>query len=287
MSLHKQTHAMEEYSTKTGRRLKPCDSVRERNPATNRCRLPPYSSVTKLRLKPCRPGTLRNPESNRCHIVQGRKRPTLPKKTLIKNKMKRPQPSRPKKTPRKIKKDVRPKKTPSKIQIYDKTPPSRPRKTRATWNDVVAKWYGGIDLPQVKSSVFWETSRISADGSSTFKQKQVAASRDLPMSMVGDSSAFTKYLYGQTSPVSFYNLNRTAVLVAPPDTGKNFAHLGLFYKNSTTQERKQLWRKVAEEIMKKIRKGESVYVSTHGTNIPWLHIRLDTVPKYYVSDLKH
>lgn len=51
-----------EYSTKTGRRLKPCKPGQERNPVTNR----PRKKDRSKRLKPCKPGEERNPLTNRC-----------------------------------------------------------------------------------------------------------------------------------------------------------------------------------------------------------------------------
>jgi hypothetical protein len=155
-----------------------------------------------------------------------------------------------------------------------------------TWTEVIKDWKKGENLPQIKSSVFWETSRIHSGGESEFIQKVKPATKHLPMKMRADSTAFRKYLDGATTPVKFSNLDKSAVLVSPPDNGKNFSHIATFYKNSTAQEKKDLWKKVAKAAEKEMKKGKDVFVSTHGTNVPWLHVRIESKPKYYVSSLK-
>ena len=156
-----------------------------------------------------------------------------------------------------------------------------------TWKTVIKKWKNGEDLPDIKRSVFWETSRAHSKGSSIFIQTTTSASKHLPMSMKGDSSPFHNHLDGKTSPVKFYNLDKSAILVSPPDIGKNYSHLATFYKNSSTTEKNEFWRKVAKSVEKQLKKGNDVYVSTHGTNVRWLHVRIESKPKYYVSDLKY
>ena len=34
------------------------------------------------------------------------------------------------------------------------------------------------------------------------------------------------------------------------------------------------------------KKNNVIYVSTHGLAVPYLHVRLDTTPKYYTGKLK-
>lgn len=53
-----------------------------------------------------------------------------------------------------------------------------------------------------------------------------------------------------------------------------FSHLGNFYRHSTLGERKALREKVAVEVKKKLVKGEKVCVSTHGSGVHWVHVRL-------------
>ncbi|HJK90133.1 MAG TPA: hypothetical protein RMH85_01225 [Polyangiaceae bacterium LLY-WYZ-15_(1-7)] len=44
----------------------------------------------------------------------------------------------------------------------------------------------------------------------------------------------------------------------------------------------ELWRRVAEEIGRWREAGRgTLWVSTSGGGVPWLHLRLDSSPKYY------
>ncbi|CAM9200647.1 unnamed protein product, partial [Ectocarpus sp. 8 AP-2014] len=166
----------------------------------------------------------------------------------------------------------------------------QPRKAGVTWKSRLEQWKQGKNLPRITSSVFWETSRMHGRGVSEFKQKTTPASKHLPMSMCADSSAFAQHVRGKKSTVAFQNLGNTATLVAPPHrpgSNRNYSHIATFYKHASPAEIKDLWRTVAKEVETKMKRGESVYVSTHGTGVPWLHVRIESTPKYYVSELKN
>ena len=181
-----------------------------------------------------------------------------------------------------------------KRRLKEKTP-TRTTKPRAratpaqknkTWRWILDQWKRGRELPKIKGSVFWETSRCTQLGNSKFRQKKTPASGELPMSSLADSSPFRAHLKGRRSATSFPNLGKNATLVSPADKGKNFSHIGNFYKHASEAEMKDFWETVAKAVEKRIKLGESVYVSTHGTGVNWLHVRIEATPKYYVSDLK-
>lgn len=164
--------------------------------------------------------------------------------------------------------------------------PRAPHAHLNTWNDMIKAWKSGKQLPDVKSSVFWETSVASLGGESPYCVRTKSASRALPMSLAADANVFKEHLKNRKTPVSFLSKGSPpTLLVVPPDTGKNFSHLATFNKNSTLDEKRALWKKVAIELEKKLKRGEKVYVSTHGTGVNWLHVRLSSTPKYYVTSL--
>lgn len=165
------------------------------------------------------------------------------------------------------------------------TPPSSSaaltqRAPSPTWNDTIKDWKAGTNLPDTKGSVFWETSVAKLGGQSPFRSKTKAAARALPMTLPADASVFKAHM--KKTPTSFMSLGGT-LLVIPPDTGKNFSHLGTFNKYSSAAEKRALWKKVAIELERKLKRGETVYVSTHGTGVSWLHVRLASKPLYYVT----
>lgn len=185
-------------------------------------------------------------------------------------------------------KNIKPKNV--KAPAAPKVKRPQPRKAGVTWKARIEQWKQGKNLPRITSSVFWETSRMHGRGLSEFKQKTTSASKHLPMSMRADSSAFAQHVRGKKSTVAFQNLGNTATLVAPPHrtgSNKNFSHIATFYKHASPAEIRDLWRTVAKVVETKMNKGESVYVSTHGTGVPWLHVRIESTPKYYVSELKN
>ena len=155
-----------------------------------------------------------------------------------------------------------------------------------TWNDMIGLWKQGKHTPKIKSGVFWETSSVSSGGNSVYRETQVRTSR-LPMTLPANPAPFSSHLQGKSSPVSFRNLGKDAVLVSPPNKGLNFSHIGTFYSNASRQDIKSFWRKVAIEVEKFARAGTKVYVSTSGTNVHWLHVRIEKRPKYYTSSLKN
>lgn len=151
-----------------------------------------------------------------------------------------------------------------------------------TWNDTIKDWKAGTNLPDTRGSVFWETSVAKLGGQSPFRFKTKAAARALPMTLPADASVFKAHM--KKTPTSFMSLGGT-LLVIPPDTGKNFSHLGTFNKFGSLAEKRALWKKVATELERKLKRGEIVYVSTHGTGVSWLHVRLASRPMYYVTSI--
>ena len=64
----------------------------------------------------------------------------------------------------------------------------------------------------------------------------------------------------------------------------DYAHLASFIRNSPNSQANLLWQKVAEEINLKLNTPEffqKMWISTSGLGVAWLHVRLDSVPKYY------
>ena len=192
--------------------------------------------------------------------------------------------SKPSKTSKK--KPSKPSQTSKKKTSAKKT--SKPSKTskmkKVSWKDMIKSWKSGHKLPVIKSGVYWETSSVHSGGSSAYIEKRVRTS-SLPMGLPANPAPFASKLKKST-PVSFLNLGKSAVLVAPPNKGLNFSHIGTFHKNASSVDIKAFWRKVATEVEKFIRKGSKVYVSTHGNGVNWLHVRIEKHPKYYASSLK-
>jgi hypothetical protein len=92
-----------------------------------------------------------------------------------------------------------------------------------------------------------------------------------------DPSAFSAYL---TAPINtFENLGGDATLIAPSVTG-SYPHLAAFLRTAPASQTDELFRALGDAIVDWQGKSPP-WVSTAGMGVPWLHLRLDTRPKYY------
>jgi len=106
-----------------------------------------------------------------------------------------------------------------------------------------------------------------------------------------DPSAFKEHLdcgASETTMVcSFWSLRGDARLIAPRyqngEDLKKYSHLAMFLRNSSEEQRVQMWSHVTDEYLNILKEhgGKPVWLSTSGLGISWLHFRLDQVPKYY------
>lgn len=103
-----------------------------------------------------------------------------------------------------------------------------------------------------------------------------------------DAGAFASYFDDHRSDlvVSFQNLGHDALLVVPRplDSSSGYAHLGAFVRQAPQRQKAALWRRVGIEAMRRLEKGTPFWINTAGTGVPWLHVRLDDRPKYYVYE---
>jgi hypothetical protein len=82
--------------------------------------------------------------------------------------------------------------------------------------------------------------------------------------------------------VVFPNLGGDAVMVVPCPLGpdENYPHLAAFLRGADRRQMRALWQRTAEELLRGV--GERpVWLSTAGGGVAWLHVRLDSRPKYY------
>jgi hypothetical protein len=87
---------------------------------------------------------------------------------------------------------------------------------------------------------------------------------------------------GQATVISFPNLGRDAVLVVPKPaaTSVSYGHIATFLRTAPSQQQHDLLQTLATVVRAEV--GERpLWISTSGLGVYWLHIRLDTRPKYY------
>jgi len=82
--------------------------------------------------------------------------------------------------------------------------------------------------------------------------------------------------------ITFASLGGDSLLVAPCPDGppSAYPHLAAFLREAQRPQQCALWRYVATALKQRIG-DDPLWLSTSGLGVAWLHVRLDTRPKYY------
>ncbi len=126
----------------------------------------------------------------------------------------------------------------------------------------------------------WETPPITlATADRDFEYVIIRSDR---LHRPADRSAFSSYFTDQQEVVTFPNLRRDALMIVPCPVLEDsvYGHLASFVREAPSSQVDQLWKAVGNAM--EARMGEhSVWLSTAGMGVAWLHVRLDSEPKYY------
>jgi len=132
-------------------------------------------------------------------------------------------------------------------------------------------------------SYSWETPPITA---SRIKRDFEFVIHNLPTpTRSPDLQTYSEYFDTKTAVegiVAFENLGRDALLVVPspyrPDA--DYSGLAQFFRDAPIAQQRALWRELAKHANNQL-SDIPLWVSVAGGGINWLHIRLDSIPKYY------
>ena len=98
-----------------------------------------------------------------------------------------------------------------------------------------------------------------------------------------DPSDFNKHFESATEEVvAFPNLGNDALLVVPCPITDILAstHLANFVREAPKSQQHLLWSTVGRSLQQRLDR-QPIWVSTSGLGVHWLHVRLDSQPKYY------
>jgi len=138
------------------------------------------------------------------------------------------------------------------------------------------------------AAYFFETPPVMADSihSKTFEFVLTAA--HMLNHVQPDADAFSEYFPAECPSVaSFLNLGGDARLVSPCQVEGTppsaYTHLARFMNQASHTQISSFWSSAASEMLSHVEKqaGRSVWMSTSGAGVYWLHLRLDSRPKYY------
>lgn len=133
---------------------------------------------------------------------------------------------------------------------------------------------------------FWEMPPIRR-GHSEIDYEYVAICSDDLEHLRADARAFESKLRDASpsrSVASFRNLGGDAFLVAPKQISglECYGHIAAFVRSAPIGQRQELFRTLGSAIGDVLGESDArIWVSTSGLGVPWVHIRLDSYPKYY------
>jgi hypothetical protein len=131
---------------------------------------------------------------------------------------------------------------------------------------------------------FWETpatSGLTSDRPFEFTLTDAPSFRRVTPERSAFQEHFSKDADGD-GVVTFENLGGDATLVVPCplDDESGYAHLGTFVRNGPSHQVDALFRCVGEAASRRLC-DRPQWLSTAGMGIYWLHVRIDSRPKYY------
>ena len=82
--------------------------------------------------------------------------------------------------------------------------------------------------------------------------------------------------------ISFTNLRGDATLIVPsPRTEVDaYGHLAAFHREAPAMQRNAFWRVIGKTVISML-SSKTIWLSTAGGGVAWLHVRIDARPKYY------
>jgi hypothetical protein len=163
----------------------------------------------------------------------------------------------------------------------------------ASFADVIAAWrhdaeFRDFFIRQLADmpfpAFFWEMQPIRRDTTGRFYEF-VTIGSDALAHMPVDAEAFAeKFNDTRNSVAIFRNLGGDALLVAPRPVSEtaSYIHLAAFLRTAHETQQHQLFVSLARAIDEELgRSPARIWISTSGLGIGWLHIRLDSSPKYF------
>ena len=98
-----------------------------------------------------------------------------------------------------------------------------------------------------------------------------------------NEEAFADYLDTENAAEDFLNLGKNARLVIPTKQSKAeiYKHFGSFIFNAEALQIQAFFNKVGAVVQQEIENKPMIWLNTSGMGVIWLHVRMDTKPKYY------
>lgn len=142
-------------------------------------------------------------------------------------------------------------------------------------------FYNGYLADSEFEAFFWENKPMT-DKTLDLDYECNIINTDFLVGRAPDSKTFSQYFKEDANVVTFPNLAKDAELIVPcPKNEKTaYTHIGSFIRKADSDQIDELWQVTGSETLKSI-DSKPRWLSTSGLGVFWLHIRIDTIPKYY------
>jgi len=130
------------------------------------------------------------------------------------------------------------------------------------------------------SGFCWETPSITTN-SLKENHEFVVVKSSTHSHISQDWTPFAEYFLDQEFASSFLNLGKDGTMISPtPDKSFDGGSIASFLKTASDNRIIALWALIGKEVVSKV-SDVPIWLSTAGLGVSWLHIRLDSKPKYY------
>lgn len=145
-------------------------------------------------------------------------------------------------------------------------------------------FYNGILADAAFEAFFWELPPMTSQNLQQDFEFVLVNSTSLPR-IRANKQAFQEHFdqYPNEQIISFPNISGDAQLIVPtPQSAlQNYAHLANVVRYAPVNQLDELWQRIGEEYEKRLQPDAPKWLSTAGLGVSWLHIRIDSRPKYY------
>ena len=150
-------------------------------------------------------------------------------------------------------------------------------------NETFARSFTSMITQSAFDAFFWETPPLTSTNLDRPFEFVLVSAPSL-LGLLPDPLAFAKHF--RTNPseqiVTFSNLGGDATLVVPTPQAEHevYAHLASFLRRAPEQQSSALWRHLGRALSSRL-SSAPIWLSTAGMGVSWLHVRLDSQPKYF------
>jgi hypothetical protein len=145
------------------------------------------------------------------------------------------------------------------------------------------QWYTDTLAATDLAAFFWEHPPLTNETFEDSVELVLIESAQLAR-LHADPEPFASHFvsHPEADIITFPNLSGDAVLVVPRPVGniEAYSHLAAFLRSAPESQVLDLWKTTAQVVREGL-SSTPMWLSTAGLGAAWLHLRLDTRPKYY------